>query len=640
MIALTNHLWQSTLVAAAVAGLAFALRRNRADLRYWLWLAASTKFLLPFAVLVTIGTQFAWRAPTAAADSAVSIVIDVISQPFVPAASVAGAAGSPANGSPSSMSSMPSSIASVILILLLAVWFAGAATVLLSWRARWRGVRVLMQQGVPLDSGLEVDIMRRLAADARTHPLEIVASEAPLEPGVFGIRQPRLLWPRSISACLTEAQIEAILAHELTHVRRRDNLAAALHMVVQAIFWFHPVVWWIGARLVDERERACDEAVLRLGSAPQVYAESILKTCEFYVAAPSACLSGVTGSDLRRRIEQIMRSDRAVALAGWRRHVLAAAALAVVVLPIAAGVLGAPRLGAQGSAAVSAAPTFAVASVKQNKSGGNGPGGSRTLPSGQFIATNITLRSLISNAYGAPLQPLLRDQLVNVPAWIDTDHFDIVAKAEGNGQPPPAGQVALMLRALLAERFNLAVHEEQKDLPIYALVKARQDGRLGAQIKTSTVDCSAGRGRAGQPPPPPPAPPAPGERPPCGMRLLVGNISGGSVTMSQFTNLLSRMAGRIVVDKTALSGAFDIDLQWTPDRLPVGPPPAGAPVQPPVDPDGPSIFTAVQEQLGLKLEPQTEPVAVVVVDRLTKLNAEDEFETPALAPPPPPPPPR
>ena len=75
-------------------------------------------------------------------------------------------------------------------------------------------------------------------------------------------------------------------------------------MVVQAIFWFHPLVWWIGARLVDERERACDEDVIRLGSEPEVYAESILKTCEFYVESPLACVAGVTGSDLKKRIEQ------------------------------------------------------------------------------------------------------------------------------------------------------------------------------------------------------------------------------------------------------------------------------------------------------------------------------------------------
>ena len=123
---------------------------------------------------------------------------------------------------------------------------------------------------------------------------------------MFGILRPVLLWPRDIDMRLDDAQVHAILAHELAHVRRRDNLTAAMHMFVEAVFWFHPLVWWIGARLVDERERACDEEVVRLGNDPHVYAESILKTCQFYVESPLTCVPGVTGSDLKKRIERIM----------------------------------------------------------------------------------------------------------------------------------------------------------------------------------------------------------------------------------------------------------------------------------------------------------------------------------------------
>ena len=95
--------------------------------------------------------------------------------------------------------------------------------------------------------------------------------------------RPILLWPERISQHLETEHLEAILAHELWHVRRRDNLAAALHMMVEAIFWFHPLVWWLGARLMDERERACDEEVLRLGTRPNVYAEGILRVCKLYL---------------------------------------------------------------------------------------------------------------------------------------------------------------------------------------------------------------------------------------------------------------------------------------------------------------------------------------------------------------------
>src|SRR5207248_85927 len=103
-------------------------------------------------------------------------------------------------------------------------------------------------------------------------------------------------------------------AHELRHVHRRDNLTATIHMLVETLFWFHPAVWWIRTRLVDERERACDEGALRMGSEPHVYAEGILKVCEFYLGAPAACGSGISGGALRRRIEDIMEGRFGVKL--------------------------------------------------------------------------------------------------------------------------------------------------------------------------------------------------------------------------------------------------------------------------------------------------------------------------------------
>ena len=119
---------------------------------------------------------------------------------------------------------------------------------------------------------------------------------------------------------LTPEQLRAILIHEATHVRRRDNLTGFLHMLVAAVFWFHPLVWWIGARLVDERERACDEEVLREGSEPEVYAEGILNICKLYVESPLVCVSGLTGANLKKRIEAIMTNQRAESLTLARRR--------------------------------------------------------------------------------------------------------------------------------------------------------------------------------------------------------------------------------------------------------------------------------------------------------------------------------
>ncbi|HEY3043697.1 MAG TPA: M56 and DUF3738 domain-containing protein [Vicinamibacterales bacterium] len=617
---MANHLWQSTLFLAIVALLAVALRKNRAHVRYWLWLSASAKFLIPFAALVTLGNQFGWRSSEPIVRPILPLVVGAVSQPFsslAPGVATAASAATPVPG----MLTLP--------VVLLAIWCMGCGALLMMWFARWRRVAATVREASIVESGRELEVLRRIGGGR----LRLLASDASLEPGVFGILRPVLLWPRSIGERLSDEQIVAILAHELAHVRRRDNLAAAMHMLVQAVFWFHPLVWWVGARLIDERERACDEEVIRQGSQPQVYAESILKTCEFYIESPLACLSGVTGSDLKKRIEQIMRNDVGFALNAWRKLVLAIVGVVAIGGPVLVGVLNAPRLGAQSAAAGAGDPAFEVASIKVNKSG-NAGGGSRFEPGGRFTATNITLRTLIGNAYGAPLQPLLNSQLVGGPDWIDSEHFDIVAKAEGNVPPGPDSRLPLMVRALLAERFKLAVHNETRELPIYALVMARSDRRIGERIKPSAIDCRT-RGRGN----PLPAPPPPGERPSCGIRFLIGNMAGGGVTMAQFASALSRFVGRPVVEKTELSGGFDIDLKWTPDRLP-SPPPAGAPFQPPIDPDGPSIFTAVQEQLGLKLDPQNGPIDVLVIDRVERLNAEDEFVSPPPPPLPPPPPPR
>jgi multidrug efflux pump subunit AcrA (membrane-fusion protein) len=168
-----------------------------------------------------------------------------------------------------------------------------------------------------------------------------------LEPGVVGLFHPILLLPAGIAERLTPGQFEAVLAHELCHVRRRDNLTSAAHMLVEALFWFHPLVWWIGARLLDERERACDETVLSLGAVPQEYAEGILNVCKSYVESPLHCVSGVTGSNLMRRIQAILTGGVARELNPAKKIALGAAGLLAVAAPIAIGIMRAPAARAQ-----------------------------------------------------------------------------------------------------------------------------------------------------------------------------------------------------------------------------------------------------------------------------------------------------
>src|SRR5262249_42754499 len=161
-----------------------------------------------------------------------------------------------------------------------------------------------------------------------------------IEPGVQGVINPLLLLPADISDRLDDEQLEAVIAHELFHVERRDNLTAALHVIVETIFWFHPFVWWIGSRLVDERERACGEDVVECGSDPEVYAGAILKVCQYYLASPLTYVSGITGSFLRKRIEDIMAHQFGERLNFGRKLALAVAGV-VVAVPLVGGLINA-----------------------------------------------------------------------------------------------------------------------------------------------------------------------------------------------------------------------------------------------------------------------------------------------------------
>jgi uncharacterized protein (TIGR03435 family) len=245
-------------------------------------------------------------------------------------------------------------------------------------------------------------------------------------------------------------------------------------------------------------------------------------------------------------------------------------------------------------------PSFEAASVKVNKSGQ--PGGRFGGQPGQVMVTNYTLRDIVRNVH-----MLQAYQIVGGPEWIGADKFDIVAKA-AVGAPP--GQMMVMMQTLLAERFKLRTHRETRDLPIYALVLARPDGRLGARLTRAAVDCAAlraARERGENPPMPAPS----GNHPVCGMNTNPGRMVAGAYELRDVARNMAPIVGRSIIDRTGLAGAYDLELTWTPDQTPATPP--GAPT-PSFDPDGPSIFTAVQEQLGLKLESTTGPVDVLVID--------------------------
>lgn len=343
MSAVADHLWQSTLFCLAAGLLTWILGNYPARVRYWLWFAASLKFLIPFSLLLGIGSHLAWVPNSAVMNSGLYLAANEIGQPFTQRPAPLGVSALAAIVSSTLPQRLPA--------LLAALWFCGFGVVLSAWYLRWRRISAAIRKAVPLHDGREVRVLRRMERIAGIQrPIAMFLCTASLEPGIFGIVAPVLLWPKGISPHLEDVHLEAVVAHELWHVRRRDNLAGALHMVVEAMFWFHPLVWWVGARLVDERERACDEKVLEMGSERRVYAESILKTCRFCAGFSLACLSGVTGADLKKRIVAIMTERVPHELTFSRKVLLSTAGLATLALPILFGTLNAASARAGPSA--------------------------------------------------------------------------------------------------------------------------------------------------------------------------------------------------------------------------------------------------------------------------------------------------
>ena len=239
--------------------------------------------------------------------------------------------------------------------------------------------------------------------------------------------------------------------------------------------------------------------------------------------------------------------------------------------------------------AASIAAQFDVASIRRSPSDAAGAT-SRMQPGGNYRATNMTVQQLLAVAYNVPTT-----RIIGGPSWISADRYDIAAKTRVDATSEDA---AVLLQSLLRERFNLRVVQDKRPMPVYALVIARPDQRFGPQLGPTTANCDDPevRRRANV------APSSEGGLRPCALAVALDRFSGSGVLMSTFADILARPAGRPVIDRTGLEGRFDIQLRWA------------------VTPEAqePSVFTAVQEQLGLKLQDDTAPLDVVVVQRIAR----------------------
>jgi uncharacterized protein (TIGR03435 family) len=264
----------------------------------------------------------------------------------------------------------------------------------------------------------------------------------------------------------------------------------------------------------------------------------------------------------------------------------------------AIGVIGAALLAPPGVQAQTP-QTFEVASIRRNLTGNQQGGGlAAPQPGGRFMAIGATLRRLVADAYDDA-------QILGGPTWLDTDRFDVNARA--GGEPSPA-EIRRMLRPLLADRFKLVVHTEAREMPVYVLTAARTDRKPGPTLRESDAKCS-GEARNFFPGGAPGSPPACGD-----FRLGARALTARGMTMTGLARLLSGRAGRPVLDRTGLDSAYDLEIEWSSDLGLLQPPPGSA-GSGELTPDGVSLFTALQEQLGLRLQATRGPVDVIVIDR-------------------------
>lgn len=547
MYALSNHLWQSTVVAAILAAATLALRKNSARARYWLWLVASLKFLIPFSLLVPIGESIAVPAFVPPASP---VVAEQMSKTFYL---------SPAFHAAPVRQSNP-------FRLLIAVWAAGAAILLVHRLRRWRKVHLIVRNAAPAPLTL---------------PVPVRLSDSGAEPGVYGLFRPVLLLPAGLIEELAPQQFDAVVVHELCHVRYRDNLTAALHMAVETLFWFHPAVWWIGARLIAERERACDQAVLDSGAEPEVYAEGIVGVCRNHLASSLPCVSGVGGSHLHRRIAEIMDGSLPVPISRLRKILVTVVCASLAALPVLVGVLDTPRLLAQSGVAEDL--RFEVASIRLSKQQGS----STSINTGRarFSTSNVPLHHLISFAYNVQGY-----QVIDAPAWSRDSRYDIVATYESaedanipvtdlGRQAAHGERVRARVRNLLADRFQLKLREEQRELPVYFLVVDKGGHKMKADTEgNGGTSTNINNGN--------------------------GSMRADSVAVDRLAVSLSNMLGRPVFDRTNLTGTFTFELKWSDNSA---------------DPTaGPALVTAIREQLGLRLDSGKGPVKTYIVEHVER----------------------
>jgi uncharacterized protein (TIGR03435 family) len=555
-----HFLWQGLLIALPYAAVRRAMARSSTpNARYLLAVAAMA------AMMVAPLATWAWLAPATLPPGAAYRI-----QGAFPGATAA-----------SSSAALLETVAAVqppqYLPWVVMFWMAGAVVFWMRLAGGWvvaARMRSVSVRPAPPDWQ---EALRRLGARiGLSRPVRLLVSAVVQVPSVVGCLRPVVLVPVGALAGLPAGELEALLLHELAHIRRHDYLANILQSVAEALLFYHPAIWWVSGHMRHERELCCDDLAVSASGDAFTYARALAQV-EAYRPAHSGAALAASGGSLSARIARLLGRPRKEVRTSFGPGILAAAVLLAVA---AYGLFGQPA----------DRPAFSSVSVKLNAS----PWNQRSRrPMGLGVNSSLLLlirfvyapRDNPMNGHWAPLPASL---VVGGPEWIDSEGYDIDAK-------PPAGtgpqQVWTMWQTLLADRFRLKLHRETRDLPVYNLTVAPGGLKLPAAKPAECVSF------------PPGTPPRhiPGKVD-CG--YVAGPFSGGAagrmniegrkVHVSDLVRELASVLDRPVFDKTGFTGEFDLDLSYT----------AG----------NPNIFNALEQQLGLKLEPARASLEVLVVD--------------------------
>ena len=313
-----NHLWQATLFALAVW--IAALWLGRARTRQIVWLMAFAKILLPSALLFMLaqglGLNLSWTARTEMTATAEAEVLLQIAEPIAQSDAAAGH--------------------NEIYCVLMTLWLVGVAVCFARWGWRRRRFAAVALAGEKVEAGREAEMLEDLKSRLNVgRRVGLVVSSSFAEPVVWRALRPLIVLPRGLAERLSDGELESVLKHELFHVKRLDNLFGSLQMFVCCLFWFHPLVWLIDRKLIEERELMCDERVILSGAAPDAYAASLWKVVQFGFGWPVEGVSRATGSNFKRRIKLMLHANHQSKSSTARRALVGITFIALIALAAA-----------------------------------------------------------------------------------------------------------------------------------------------------------------------------------------------------------------------------------------------------------------------------------------------------------------